>query len=52
MLRTFWRVPRAGVLTPGTADSCVLSALDYIASAPAPDPLSFSPLLADAGGKQ
>jgi hypothetical protein len=46
-----------GVLTPGTADDCVLRAMNHIMSVPAQaDPLSFSPLLADAGdgtaGKQ
>jgi hypothetical protein len=42
----------AGVFTPGTADRCVTSALDYILTVPQPDPLSFSPLLADVGTKQ
>jgi hypothetical protein len=42
----------AGVFTPGKADRCVTSAMDYILTVPQPDPLSFSPLLADVGTKQ
>lgn len=42
----------AGVFTPGKADRCVTSAMDYILTVPQPDPLSYSPLLADVGDKQ
>ncbi|WIA08921.1 hypothetical protein OEZ85_008338 [Tetradesmus obliquus] len=38
-----------GVFTPGRADRCVTSALGYIMAAPAPDPLSYSPLYASTG---
>lgn len=41
-----------GVFTPGKADRCVTSAMDYILTVPQPDPLSYSPLLADVGDKQ
>jgi hypothetical protein len=46
------RVCAAGVFTPGKADRCVTSAMDYILTVPQPDPLSYSPLLADVGDKQ